>query len=117
MGSNVSNTMLGGGAPMPVGGSSGNSFNPPGHTLPGPVTQTSAKSWYEALAKAWGERLDQQADKIVDLASQITDQGQNQPSTVALLTGASQEMMFISSSSSTSTNSVGQALESLARKQ
>jgi hypothetical protein len=114
--STITNAMLGGGAPVqPV--KPNNSFNPPGATLPGPVTDTQAKSWYEAMAKAWGNVLDQQAGKITELSDQIGNGGQDQPSTVTLLTAESLKMQFLATNSSTSNNSVGQALDALARKQ
>lgn len=114
MSSNNANLMLGGTAPVtaPSG-----SFNPPGLTLPGPVTDTAAKSWFEAMAKAWGKILDNQASEITDLSSQIGEGGKDQPSTVTLLTAASLKMQFLSTNSATSNNAVGQALETLGRKQ
>jgi hypothetical protein len=116
MSSTSTNYIVGGGAPVqPVKPNS--SFNPPGTTLPGPVTDTQAKSWYEAMAKAWGNVLDQQAGEITALSDQIGNGGQDQPSTVTLLTAASLKMQFLATNSSTSNNSVGQALDSLARKQ
>lgn len=117
MSSNIPNFMLGGGAPMPVGnpGNSG-SFNPPGNALPGPVANTTSKSWYEAMAKAWGKVMDKQAAEITDLSSQIGENGQDQPSTVTLLTAASLKMQFLATNSSTSNNAVGQAVDTLARK-
>jgi len=114
-GNNV-NLMLGGGAPVATPPQSG-SFNPVGTTLPGPVSDTTAKSWFEAMAKAWGSALDQQAAKITELSDQITNGGQDQPSTLTLLTTASLQMQFLATNASTSNNSVGQALETLGRKQ
>lgn len=116
--STITNTMLGGGAPVQPAkpNKPNNSFNPPGNTLPGPVTTTEAKSWYEAMAKAWGSALDTQAGKITELSDQISNNGQDQPSTITLLTTESLKMQFLATNSSTSTNSVGQALDSLARK-
>lgn len=72
-------------------------------------------SWYEAMSKAWGKVLDGQAEKITSLADSI-GQGQDDPASITMLTAESLKMQFLSSNASTSTNSVGQALESLARK-
>ncbi len=72
-------------------------------------------SWYEAMSKAWGSVLDGQAEKITTMADAI-GAGQDNPSSVALLTAESLKMQFLSSNAATSTNSVGQALESIARK-
>lgn len=83
---------------------------------PGPVDSSQVGSWFEAMSKAWGEALDGQANKITTLSEAIGVNGQDSPSTIALLTAESLRMQFLSSNASTSTNSVGQALESLARK-
>jgi hypothetical protein len=115
MSSNSPNLMLSNTAP--VAPSSGSSFNPGGNSLPGPVTDTAAKSWFEAMAKAWGKILDKQAQEITDLSSQIGDNGQDQPSTLTLLTAASLKMQFMATNSSTSINASGQAADTLARKQ
>jgi hypothetical protein len=73
-------------------------------------------SWFEAMAKAWGDTLDGQAQKITNLSSQIGNGGNDNPEAITMLTAESLRMQFLSSSASTSTTSVGQALESLARK-
>lgn len=73
-------------------------------------------SWYEAMAEAWGSALDQQAGRITSLSDAVAN-GQDNPSTITLLTAESLRMQFLSNNSSTATSSVGQALESLARKQ
>lgn len=117
MSSTSSNMMLGGMSSSQVPASPNTPFNPPGTTLPGPVTDTAAKSWYEAMAKAWGNCLDKQASEITALSDQIGNGGQDQPSTVTMLTAASLKMQFLATNSSTSNNSVGQAIDSLARKQ
>jgi len=72
--------------------------------------------WFEAMAEAWGEVLDQQAGKIEDLAGKISG-GDDQPATVTQLTAESLKMGFLSNSSHTALSSVGSALETMARKQ
>jgi len=76
----------------------------------------SSSSWYEAMSRAWGQTLDQQATKITNL-SNVIGQGGDQPSNVVQLTAESLRMQFLSNNASTSQNSVGQALETLGRKQ
>jgi len=76
----------------------------------------SASSWYEAMSRAWGQTLDQQATRITNL-SEVIGQGGDQPSNVVKLTAESLRMQFLSNNASTSQNSVGQALETLGRKQ
>jgi hypothetical protein len=77
---------------------------------------TSTATWFEALARAWGQSLDAQAQKITDLSNALGG-GDDSPSQMALLTAEAQRMGFISNSASSSINAVGQALETLARKQ
>ena len=73
-------------------------------------------SWYEAMSRAWGQTLDAQAPRITNL-SDVIGGGGDQPSNVVALTAESLKMQFLSNNASTSHNSVGQALETLGRKQ
>lgn len=75
------------------------------------------QSWYEAMARAWGQALDQQAQTITTLSNQVSNGGQDQPSQITQLTAASLRFSFLSSNASTSTTSIGEALEALGRKQ
>lgn len=83
----------------------------------GSVSSEQSKSWYEAMAKAWGNALDQQASKLVQLSSQLSENGKDNPSVVAQLTAEAQRMSFLSQSAASSTNATGQALETIGRKQ
>jgi hypothetical protein len=74
-----------------------------------------AATWYEALAKAWGQSLDGQAGQLESLAQQING-GDDKPSTLSMMTAESAKMQFMATSSSSSLNSVGSALETMARK-
>jgi hypothetical protein len=73
-------------------------------------------SWYEAMAKAWGTALDNQAGRIASLSDAIGVERQSDPSVMISLTSESMRMQFLSQNASTSMSSVGQALETLARK-
>lgn len=73
-------------------------------------------SWFESMANAWGEALDQQAERITDLSEAVTE-GKDSPAQITELTAESLRMGFMSNSSHTSLTSVGSALETLARKQ
>ncbi len=75
------------------------------------------KSWYEAMARAWGETLDNQAQVISELSDTIGNAGGDQPSSIVQLTAESLRMQFLSNNAATANNSVGQALEALGRKQ
>ncbi len=76
-----------------------------------------AHSWYEAMAKAWGQALNQQAHVITQLSDQITNAGQDQPSQITQLTAESMRFSYIATNASTATTSVGEALQTLGRKQ
>lgn len=73
-------------------------------------------NWFEAMADAWGEALDEQADRIVQQSERVAD-GFNSPAEITELTAESLRMNFISNSSHTALTSVGSSLDTLARKQ
>ncbi|RUL79057.1 hypothetical protein [Dyella choica] len=96
------------------------------------VSNDQSNSWFEALAKAWGNALDQQANKVTSLSDQVggggsganangqaggMNGGSDNPSVLTQLTAESLKMQFLSTSASTSTNAVGQALSTLGQKQ
>ncbi len=76
----------------------------------------SASSWYAAMARAWGSTLDSQAARITQLSDQVSG-GQDQPSVMIQLTSESLRMQFMSNNAATSQNAVGQALETLGKRQ
>jgi hypothetical protein len=76
----------------------------------------SSSSWYEAMSRAWGQTLDAQAAKITEL-SDVIGSGGDEPSNMVELTAQSLRMQFISNNAATSQNSVGQALETLGKRQ
>lgn len=73
-------------------------------------------SWYEAMSRAWGMTLDAQASTITEMSANIS-QGNDMPSDMVQLTAASLKMQFMSNNAATSQNSVGQALETLGKRQ
>lgn len=77
---------------------------------------TESGSWFEALSQAWGQTLDAQAARIEQMSNNITGEGQDNPSQITKLTTESLRMGFLANSSSTSLDSVGKALETMARK-
>lgn len=80
------------------------------------ASSSDSSSWYEAMSKAWGQTLDGQATKITNLSDVISDGG-DQPSNMVKLTAESLKMQFMSNNAATSQNSVGQALETLGKRQ
>jgi hypothetical protein len=86
-----------------------------------PITQTKSASsgsgsFFEAMARAWGQALDKQAGLIQEKSDAIAAAGNDNPSAITELTTESLRMSFMSNSSNTSISSVGQALETMARK-
>jgi len=76
-----------------------------------------AGSWYEAMANALGKNLDAQAKEIMDLSQKASSPGgKDDPSNMTALTTASQRMGFMATGSMTAINSVGDALNTAARK-
>lgn len=84
-------------------------------------TPTSANnapsSWFEAMAQAWGQALDQQANVIQQDSAALTNGGGDSPSAITTLSAESLKMSFLSDNSHTSLTSVGEALDTMARKQ
>lgn len=78
---------------------------------------SSSNSWFEAMARAWGQRMDAQASRITALSDQIGSSGNDQPSNMVALTAESLRMQFLSQNASTSTNATAQALEALSKRQ
>lgn len=73
-------------------------------------------SWFEAMANAWGQALDGQAEAIEQKSAEVAANS-DKPADVTELTALSLEMSFLASSSHTAISSVGSALETMARKQ
>ncbi|MBA2934200.1 hypothetical protein HZF05_08810 [Sphingomonas sp. CGMCC 1.13654] len=73
-------------------------------------------SWFEALSEAWGNTLDQEAGRISQMSDAIGVDGNDNPSDISKLTAESLRMGFMSQSESSSVDSVGKALETMARK-
>jgi hypothetical protein len=89
---------------------------------PFPTTPTAQQprgrsdSWFEAMAQAWAEVMDKQAEQVVALSDELTS-GRDDPGTAIQLQAQAQKMAYLATASSTSINSVGNALEVLAKKQ
>jgi hypothetical protein len=87
------------------------------------VTQTTSSgqsnhsSWFDAMSDAWGKTLDAKAQEIETASDQMGNNGDDTPSQITQMTTLAQEMSFESDSAHTSLESVGQALDTLGRKQ
>ena len=73
-------------------------------------------TWFESLAQSWGQTLDNQAARIEQMSDQVGAGGTDNPSQITKLTAESLRMSFMANSSSSSIDSVGKALETMARK-
>jgi hypothetical protein len=79
--------------------------------------ETKPGTWFEAMARAWGDALDNQANTIQQQSEAINNGGDNTPSAITELTAQSMIMGFMSTSSHTSLSTVGEALKTMAQKQ
>ncbi len=99
-----------------------NNVNPLSLMATAPLSQSNSSrngkpaSWYEAMAEAWGKTLDAKANEI-EVASDKLSAGDDSPSHITQMTALAQQMGFMSNSAHTSLQSVGTALETVARKQ
>ena len=84
-------------------------------TAPSNSKKEGTGTWYQAMAEAWGQTLDKQAGTIETLSDQIGG-GDDQPSTLTVMSAESLKMSFLSQSSHTSLSSVGEALKTMAQK-
>jgi hypothetical protein len=75
-----------------------------------------AGTWFEAMARAWGEALDKQATTI-EQQSDALNNGNDTPAAITELTAQSLKMGFLSNSSHSAISSVAEALNTMARKQ
>jgi hypothetical protein len=83
----------------------------------GAPSESDRKSWYEAMAQAWGQALNNQAQVITQLSNEVGTGGNDQPAQITQLTAESMRFSFMATNASTATTSVGDGLESLGRKQ
>jgi hypothetical protein len=81
------------------------------------TSSTPTDSWFEAIARAWGAALDSEAQKLTDLSNQMNSSGADQPSLQTMLSAESQRMSFLANAEANSVSSIGQALQTMARKQ
>jgi hypothetical protein len=79
------------------------------------TSSNSQGSWYEALAAAWGNVLNSQANDISALSNTIGT-GENDPASITTLTAKSLEFSFSATSASTSITESGDGLKQLGQK-
>lgn len=81
----------------------------------GKKSASGGGSWYQAMAEAWGQTLDEQAGKLETLGEAISTGGDN-PSQLTLMSAESLKMSFLANSSHTALTSTGEALKTMAQK-
>jgi hypothetical protein len=94
-----------------------NNLYPPITSICNNSKESSDNSWFEAMADAWGQALDRQAQRIETMSTEIGDEGVETPSAITKLTAETLKMSFLSNSSHTAISSMGTSLETMARKQ
>lgn len=82
-----------------------------------PAAGAADSRWYVALSRAWGAALDAQTDRVTSLSQAVGQGSSTSVATVMRLTAESQMFGVLSSSAASVNNSVGQALETLGRRQ
>jgi hypothetical protein len=102
-------------APASDGSAAGGSAQFPGTPVQ-PQPRARSDSWFEAMAQAWADTMDKQASQVVALSDELGT-GRDDPGTAIQLQAQAQKMAFLATAASTSTNTVGNALETLAKKQ
>lgn len=89
-----------------------------GGSARGSASQADQFSWFEAMARAWGEGLQRESDNILELSAEMrngtggSDSTQNQVELQAQI----QRFSFLSAASNNSIKTAGDSLESLARR-
>jgi hypothetical protein len=81
----------------------------------GNKSDSKSSSWFDAMAQAWGETLDAQAGKIETMSAELSN-GDDKPATITALSAEAMKMGFLSNSSHSSLQSVGDGLSTMARK-
>lgn len=81
-----------------------------------PPTKSTSSGFFEALARAWGEALDKQAQVISDKSQALSLDGNDTMSNVTELTAESSRMSFLANSSHTSLSESGEAMKAVAQK-
>ncbi len=73
-------------------------------------------SWYGKVAVSWGAALDRQAGKTVAMAQELNN-GNDGPGMALQVAAAAHQLTFLSTAASNVSNSIGEALQTLGRRQ
>lgn len=81
-----------------------------------PTTKTTSGNFFEALARAWGEALDKQAQVISEKSAALNQDGSDTPGAMTELSAESARISFMANSSHTSMSESAEALKAVAQK-
>ncbi len=73
-------------------------------------------NFFEALARAWGEALDKQAQVIQEKSAALNQDNNDTPSAMTELSAESAKISFMANSSHTSLSESSEALKAVAQK-
>ncbi len=73
-------------------------------------------NFFEALAQAWGEALDKQAQVIQDKSAALNQDGNDTPSAITELSAEAAKISFMANSSHTALSEASEALKASAQK-
>lgn len=76
---------------------------------------TGNPNWYLAMAKAWGNALDTEGQKLVDASLALSDDAT--VGDTIMVSAQAHKLSFMAQAASSTSNSIGQALETIAKKQ
>jgi hypothetical protein len=93
-------------------------FDGPQQRCPaGPAKGTDdLASWYGKVAVSWGAALDRQASRTVTMAQELNN-GNDGPGMALQVAAAAHQLTFLSTAASNVSNSIGEALQTLGRRQ
>jgi len=79
-------------------------------------TKSTSTNFYAALADAWANALDKQAQVITDKSAALNQDGNDTPGELTKLTAESSRFTFMANSASTSIKDAAEALKTVASK-
>ena len=72
-------------------------------------------NWYLSMARAWGNALDREGEKLVNASLSLSDDAT--VGDTIMVSAQAHKLSFMAQAASSTSNSIGQALETIAKKQ
>ena len=82
----------------------------------GDKSSGKGRNWYETMAEAWGQTLNNHANGMIDRAEAIGT-GDDSPMNLTMFSAEAMRMNVLSQSAHSAVTTLGSALETMARKQ